>query len=103
MERLVIDMVNFMTYHEDNDGFKYVLTAIDHFSSYAFGIPCKSKETVEIAQGLVENIFKIFGPWKILHSDNGGEFVSKLITEVAKILSIELINRAPYHPQSQGK
>ncbi|KAF7699468.1 Pro-Pol polyprotein [Cucumispora dikerogammari] len=42
-------------------------------------------------------------PWKIFHSDNGGEFTSNSVREVLKQLKIDDIQGTPYHPQSQGQ
>jgi len=72
MERIIIDMVNFLAYKSENDNYAYILTAIDHFTGFCFGIPTKS-----------------YGPCSILQSDNGGEFVAKVILHIASTVSRE--------------
>ena len=39
---------------------------------------------------------------KILHSDNGGEFIAEILNEIAAQFGIEVVHGRPYHPQSQG-
>jgi transposase InsO family protein len=43
------------------------------------------------------------GAQLILHSDNGKEFVAKIIGELMKLwLDCKIVNGSPRHPQSQG-
>jgi hypothetical protein len=61
-----------------------------------------SKEAINVAH-ILQSIFYQFGPPKILQSDNGREFVAKVITDLTKIWpSLLIINGRPRHPQSQG-
>ena len=49
------------------------------------------------------DIFSLFGPPKILLSDNGKEFVATVIKELANVWKgLIIINGRPRHPQSQG-
>lgn len=49
------------------------------------------------------DIFTIFGAPSILHSDNGREFVNKVIVELANLWDgIKLVHGKPRHSQSQG-
>lgn len=80
-------------YADENDGFKYLLCVVDHFSNYPWTFPLRSKETVGVVSAL-ESIFFEFGmsvifpdlsflgPPRILHSDNGGEFLSKAMEQL---------------------
>ena len=45
-----MDLVDMQKFAEFNDGVKYILTAIDCFSRYAFAIPLKSKKPKEIIE-----------------------------------------------------
>ncbi|CAJ0935416.1 unnamed protein product, partial [Mesorhabditis belari] len=48
-------------------------------------------------------IFGIFGPPKILHSDNGREFVNKWIDELVNVWGhCKVVRGQPRHSQSQG-
>jgi hypothetical protein len=47
--------------------------------------------------------FFFFGPPQSLHSDNGREFVSVVITELKTLFpDLVFIRGRPRHPQSQG-
>ena len=75
---------------------------MDCFSKYCWLVPLQTKQTVEVANGLCA-IFKQFGCPHILHSDNGGEFVSNVTQILCSQLNIKVIHGRPYHPQSQGQ
>ena len=57
----------------------------DHFSKFSWAYLLVSKRASEVAEKLVD-IFSLFGPPKILQSDNGKEFVATVIKELAKRL-----------------
>ena len=61
MDRLQIDLKEFTFYEEFNDGYTYMLTAVDHFSGYPWAFPLFSKTAEEVAFHLV-NLFFQFGP-----------------------------------------
>lgn len=67
--------------HKDK-GYKYILTVIDIFSKYAWGIPLKNKTGEEVAKAFVD-IFKERRPNKI-QSDKGKEFINKIVQNIFK-------------------
>ncbi|XP_024887655.1 KRAB-A domain-containing protein 2-like, partial [Temnothorax curvispinosus] len=62
----------------------------------------KAKQAVDVANKLIK-IFLQFGAPAILQSDNGREFVNKVIEEF-KVLwpQLHIVHGRPRHPQSQG-
>ena len=44
-----------------------------------------------------------FGVPKILHSDNGGEFVNEIINELSRVFGFRLAHGKAYNPREQGK
>ncbi|CAF2057370.1 unnamed protein product [Rotaria magnacalcarata] len=59
-------------------------------------------EAINVAETL-KSIFYQFGPPRILQSDNGREFVAKVILDLTKLWpGLLIINGRPRHPQSQG-
>ena len=42
------DLASFMSYAQDNDGYKYLLVVIDIFSQYGWVEPLKDKTTHEV-------------------------------------------------------
>jgi len=56
----------------------------DHLMKFVLLRPLKTKTAVEVANNLME-IFTIFGAPSILLSDNGREFVNKVIVELTNL------------------
>ena len=80
---------------------KWVLHVADHFSKYSWLHPLHSKETEQVIPALKEQ-FYLFGFPTILHSDNGGEFKSKKMSEFCKENNIKQVHGAPRNPSTQG-
>ena len=80
-ERYQADIVELVSRKTNNHVYPYLLTIVDHFSKYGFAhaIPDKKAETIRnyMAQAFV------IGEPQMLHTDNGKEFVNKLLTKMA--------------------
>ena len=74
----------------------------DYFTRWveAYGIP--NQEATTVAHKIVEEFFFRFGLPEQLHSDQGRNFESEVVSEVCKILEIAKTRTTPYHPQSDG-
>ncbi|CAF1169193.1 unnamed protein product [Didymodactylos carnosus] len=80
----------------------WILNCVDHFSKFSWAYPLRSKSADEIARRLKE-LFFVFGPPRLLHSDNGTEFVATVIVELKQLFpEMTLVRGRPRHPQSQG-
>jgi transposase InsO family protein len=101
-ERFQVDMKEYELYEADNDGYRYHLTVIDHFSGYPWAFPTFTKTKEEVSSILIKLFFDV-GPPKILHSDNGGEFINGIIDEISKSMNITLAHGKAYNPREQGK
>jgi hypothetical protein len=66
----------------------------------AYAIPDGTAETV--AKVLLTEIIPRHGAPKVLLSDQGTNFMSDLIKEVARQFRVKKINTSPYHPQTNG-
>ena len=77
---------------QPNRGYSYVLYYYDHKTRFNSLRPLHSTEPAEIAVQLFD-VFSIFGVPRILHSNNGKEFVRKIINELCtlwpKLLIVE--------------
>lgn len=84
--------------------YMFVGHVVDHFSKFHVLFPLRSKYAVEVAKNLKVRVFSYFGLPKILHSDNGREFVNDLIKSLLILWPGEsnMINGSPGHSQSQG-
>ena len=81
--------------HKPDGEYSYIAHFMDHWSKYAD----------EVANGLNEKVFPYLGLPRILHSDNGREFVNSVIRELVKDWGREdvmFVNGRPRHSQSQG-
>ena len=58
--------------------FQWSLHIKDHFSKFSWAYPLCSKEAQAVAEKLLQQFYS-FGVPKILQSDNGKEFVAKVI------------------------
>lgn len=66
------DLVEMIPYKNDNRGFRYLLTVIDAFSKFAWGIPVKSKSGSDVSKAM-EKILINQSPIN-LQTDLGKEF-----------------------------
>ena len=98
-DRVGIDLV--FGLKETPDGYKGILLVTDYLSKYPYAAPIKSKTANEIAEQLWIYI-TIFGPPKEMLSDQGPEFLNKIVEELAKITGIKRSVTAPYHPRTNG-
>lgn len=81
----LVDMNSFAKFNHDN---KYILTIIDGFSKYAWGVPLKNKSSLSIIQSF-ESVFKNYkrAP-RNLHTDFGTEFYNKHFEKLMKKFNI---------------
>ena len=93
-ELLQIDLMDFQSLSEFNQGFNYVLTAIDAFSKFAYAIPLKRKTAKDVLKAL-QTIIKDIKPKKI-QTDRGLEFVNQTISDWAKSNGIRMYSTYNY-------
>jgi len=74
-----VDLMDMKDLADDNDGFKYVLVAIDIFSRYAWCVPVRSKSGRDVADGFAR---LLSGPRRpnVIRTDKGKEFVNRTVT-----------------------
>lgn len=91
------------------NGYKAICMFTDHFTKYAWVLPCKEKSaanTVALLKDIVEANIAIGVPadkiFKLVQTDNGAELKNSEVEEYVKQYGGSLIHGRPYHPQSQG-
>ena len=82
-------------------GYKYVLTMMDLYSKFPAAIPLKKVDNLTVIEAMME-VFSCYGLPKVLLTDQGSVFTSRLTKEMCKQFEIEKIQISPYHPQSDG-
>ena len=92
-----------MRCHPDQS-YHYIAHYMDHWSKLHILWALMNKSAVEVAMGLVSRVFSYIGVLKILQSDNGREFVNKVMRECLRVWpgEVVIINGRPRHSQSQG-
>ena len=83
-------------------GNSYILVVGDYFTRWMEAYDIKNQEAATVAQKLVDEIFCRFSTPEQLHSDQGSQFESQLISEICKIMNINKSHTTPYHPQGDG-
>ena len=91
--------MDFLSIEPDSKGIKDVLVITDHFTKYSIAVPTKNQKATTVAEALWENLISVYGWPEQLHSDQGRDFQSKVISELCKMGNIRKSRTSPYHPQ----
>lgn len=84
-------LIDFHEMHLDEHDYRWVLLLIDSFSKFIWGKALKTKETIHVANFILETFYVIGIPTMLQH-DNGGEFVSDVVQYVLEQLKVRLKN-----------
>ena len=87
-------------YDATSQGNSYALTAVCNLTGYH---PIDDKKTMTVANHLFSDIMLKCGFPRILHSDNGTDFKSRLIENLSQKLGIRKTFIFLCHPQTNGK
>ena len=94
---ILIDLMG--PYNTTSQGNAYALTAICSLTGYLMTTLIPDKKTSTVALHLFLEILLTFGFPRILHSENGTEFKSKLIEHLAQQIGIKKTYISPCHPR----
>lgn len=83
-------------------GHRYILLVVDSFSKFPEAFPLKTQESKEIADVLFSEIFTRYGAPRVIVSDRGQNFLSKLVTAVCEIFQVTRHFNSSYHPQTNS-
>lgn len=98
--RCQIDLIDMLA-QPDGD-YKFIYVYQDHLTNFFRLRPLRHKSAKAVANVLLD-IFTLFGAPAILKSDNGREFVNKIISELCTMWKgLKIIHGKPRHSQSQG-
>lgn len=100
MQLVAVDIVG--PFPESESGNTYILVVADYFTRYTEAYPLPNQEATTVANKLVDEFFLRYSPPDRLHSDQGRNFESAIVTETCRLLGIEKSRTTPYHPQSDG-
>ncbi|CAD6236937.1 GSCOCG00012487001-RA-CDS [Cotesia congregata] len=88
--------------HTSASGNKYILTIQYLLTKFSMAIDLEQATAVDVAKALVNRWFCYFGPPKAILTDQGTNFLSSLLKNVAKKYKIKQYHTTAYHPQSNG-
>ncbi|KAK3732350.1 hypothetical protein QZH41_000535 [Actinostola sp. cb2023] len=98
-KKIAIDIVGELP--RTTTGYKYILTIVDYATRYPEAIPLRTTNSKTIADVLVQYFCRVGIP-KELVSDQGSNFIGKLMTQLYEQLGIAKIKTSVYHPQANG-
>ena len=109
-EQLVVDHTDMCptnTESKTNDPnssskYKYALVIIDRATRQAEVYPCKTTNSSEYLNHLLNDWIPRYGYPKSILSDNGKAFISKKVLATYRLYNIRGIYSTPYSPQSHG-
>ena len=99
-ERVAVDLVGPLTPKSER-GHRWILTVIDYGTRYPEAVPLKGISTEEVAEALLSVFSRVGFPKEVL-SDQGGQFVSDLMNEVSRLISVKQIFSTAWHAQTNG-
>ena len=115
-DKVAIDLIGPL-YPVTNRGKRYILIVVDYATRYPEAVPLEKIDAESIADAfmgifsrvlmgifyrVLMGIFsRVFFPRDIL-SDNGTQFVSQVIRDVTRLISVKQLFSSPYHPMANG-
>ena len=100
MERIATDILGELPETENRN--RYILVVSDYFSKWTEAFPMPNMEAQTVARIIVNEVICRFGVPRVIHSGQGRQYESQLMSEVCKLLQIQKTRTTPYHPQSDG-
>ena len=99
-KRVAVDLVGPIAPMTDR-GNRYILTMVDYATRYPEATALKSVEAETVAEALVTMFTRVGIPEEIL-SDQGTQFMSSVMKEVGRLLSMTQLRTSVYHPMCNG-
>jgi len=98
--RIAVDLIGPISPPSDR-GHRFILVVVDYATRYPEAVPLKNIDSETVAEALFEMWTRLGVPQEVL-SDNGTQFVSAMMREVHRLLSVKGIHTSPYHAQANG-
>ena len=93
-----MDLKHQQLFPPPSKGSRYIVVLSDYLTRWVEAFPVPSVE----ARLLVNEIISRHGAPRVLLSDRGTNFLSKVVAEVCKIFQIQKVNTSSYHPETDG-
>ena len=99
MELVCID---YLSLERTKGGYENILVITDYFIRYAQAISTHNQTAATIARVIFDNFFVHYGFLGKLHSDQGANFLSKMIKKLCNLTGTVKTRTIPYHPMGNG-
>ena len=96
---ILIDIVGPLP--KSSSGMEYILTIMDRTTRYPEAYPMRKIKSTKVLECLTE-FFSRYGIPRVLQSDRGTNFTSRVFANRMKEWGITHVFSSPYHPESQG-
>jgi len=83
-------------------GNNWILVLTDHFTRWADALAIPDTSAPSVAGASDQQVFCYFGLPEQIHSDQGAQFQSQLMSNLCKMWGINQSRTTPYHPQGNG-
>ena len=98
-DRVIVDCVGPLP--RTKQGNEYLLTIMCAATRYPEAIPLRKINSRSVIKALT-HFFSTFGLPRVVQTDQGTNFQSKVFNEVMKSLDVKHVVSSPFHPESQG-
>lgn len=98
-DRIIIDCAGPLP--KTKSGNQYLLTIMCAATRFPEAIPLRTITANSVVKGLTK-FFSTFSPPRIIQTDQGTNFTSKLFKQVLETLDVQHAVSSPYHPESEG-
>lgn len=98
-ERMGIDLVRPLP--PAQGGYTHILVLVDYTTRYPEAVPLQRTGATAIARGLIR-MFSWVGFPKEVITDQGTNFMSRVLRELWKLLKVQPLRTSIYHPQTNG-
>lgn len=98
-KKIAIDIIGELP--RSKTGCKYILTIVDYATRYPEAIPLKNISSKTVADALIQCFARLGIPGELV-SDQGSNFLSKLMVQLYEQLGISKIQTSVYHPEANG-
>ena len=99
-ERVIIDGVGLLP--KTRSGNQFLLTIMRSATRYPEAIPLRTITAKTVVKAPSEVLLCVWTLPKVIQTDQGSNFMSKLFSNVLKTLRISHQVSSPYHPESRG-
>ena len=86
----------------DPRGNRWILVLTDHFTRWQDALALPDATAPVVAHALDERVFCYLGLPEQIHSDQGAQFESQLLSELCRLWGVDKTRTTPYHPQANG-